>query len=510
MKSFTLLKKITLCFGLVIPLAMTGWSQVTVSPVAQTICTGTNASFTVTATAGATYQWQESTDGGTTWNNLVENATTGANPANGIYTGTTGPVLTITRAPSTMNGNKYQSIVNGVASKQGTLNVGPDVSLDAATSVNCPGTSNTLNTAAAAGVSYQWQVSSNAGSSWANVVDGADATGVTYSGGATGALTISPLTTSVDGYLYRYIANNGSGCVITSAATTQKVPTLAAFTLPAAGSITATVGSSVSIPATITAGTGPFTYQWQVATGAGAYSSILSSNAAYSGATTSTLTIVSVTSATFTNRYRVIIKNAGACVTASSSYAQVGLAVPLHLTVESLTAQKLGNTSVKLSWMADASYPAESYGIQKSTDGLSFFDQGLVKGETGKTSYNFIDANTGESTIQYRLKITAQDGTGDYSGVVSLENDATDGYMGLRPSFITDGSTNLYTTLRQPEVITLTITDVAGRPQWSESVSFGKGTYHTPLNVSRLTKGLYYVHVTSKDGLSKTLPFVKN
>jgi len=53
-------------------------------------------------------QWQESTDGGITWNNLAENTSNAANPATGIYTGTTTSVLTISNVPSGMNGNKYQ------------------------------------------------------------------------------------------------------------------------------------------------------------------------------------------------------------------------------------------------------------------------------------------------------------------------------------------------------------------------------------------------------------------
>ncbi|HEY6900857.1 MAG TPA: hypothetical protein VI233_09455, partial [Puia sp.] len=276
MKNFTLT-----CF-LLTGLTVTSWSQAHLNssfPSNSTVCTGANASFSVSATGSGTitYQWQESIDGGITWNDLVEGSTTGVNPANGIYTGTAGPVLTITRAPSTMNGNKYQSIVylNGgspVVSGQATLNVGPDVSLDDASSTNCPGTSHTLNTAAAGGVSYQWQVSTNSGSSWGNVADGPDPSGASYSGGATGALTISALTPAVNGYQYRYVANNGTGCVITSGVTTQLVPALAVFNLPTAGSITADVGTSVNIPVTVSAGTGPFTYQWQVAVGAGSFS----------------------------------------------------------------------------------------------------------------------------------------------------------------------------------------------------------------------------------------------
>ncbi|HWK03629.1 MAG TPA: T9SS type A sorting domain-containing protein [Puia sp.] len=515
-----LFKKIILSFGLITCLTTVTRSQASLNPsfpASTTICTGLNATFSVAATATGTitYQWQESIDGGLTWNNLIENTTTGLNPATGIYTGTTGPVLTITRTPSTMTGNKYQSIVsvngiNSVTSGIATLNVGPDVSLDNVTSMNCPATSATLNTAGAVGVNYQWQVSSNAGSSWSNIIDGADASGVTYTGGATSILTISPLTTSIDGYLYRYVANDGAGCVITSGITTQKVPTLAVFTLPAAGSITASVGSSVSIPATITAGTGPFTYQWQVASGAGAFNVISNSNTAYSGATTSTLTILSVTTTTYTNRYRVTVKNAGGCATASSSFAQVNTNVTLPLKLETFTAQKQGSAAVKLLWTVDGQYAAQSYTVQGSADGYTFTDRGLVKGEAGKTAYSYLDDGPGIGISLYRIKITDQDGSAVYSAIVKVINDDVANRIELRPSITAEGFTSLYTALAQSEAVVLTVTDVTGRLQWSQSIKLEKGENYTLLNVSRLSKGIYYIHVTGNDGISKAMPFVKN
>jgi hypothetical protein len=520
-KSFSLiLKKIILPCCLVTGLTTAGWSQASLNslfPAGIKICVATNASFSVAATATGTitYQWQESTDGGSTWKNLAENTTTGTNPLYGIYTGTTSAVLTITRAPSTMNGNKYRSIVyvngiNPVISIVAILNVGPDVSLDDAISMNCPTTSNTLSTAGAAGVSYQWQVSSNAGVSWTNIVNGADPSGVTYSAGASGLLVISLLTTAIDGYQYRYIANDGQGCVITSGVTTQQVPALAVTSLPAAGVITANVGASVSIPATVTAGTGPFTYQWQLAVGAGTFGPISTTNTSYTGVTTSTLGVPSVTTAMYSNRYRVVVKNVGSCAAASSTFVQIGLPVTLPVTISSFTGEKQGSSAVKLSWAVDASFIVQSYTVQRSADGTSFTDVGSVKGENGKNSYTLIDGTPGHGIVQYRLKMTGQDNLDTYSAVIKITTDEVSNRIELRPSFSTEGFTSLYTALEKHENIIVTVTDVTGRLLWSESVIVEKGENYTSLNVSRLSKGIYYVHVASVDGISKTLPFVKN
>lgn len=514
---FPLFKTIFLSACLIVLLAFVGRAQASLNPSQPQntkICTGSNVSFTVVATGSGTltYQWQESTDGGLTWNDLGEGTTTGLNPANGIYTGTTGPVLTITRAPSTMNGNKYRSNVylngvNGVSSAQATLNVGPDVSLDNATSPNCPGTKNTLNTAAAAGVSYQWQVSTNSGTSWSNIVDGADPSGVTYSGGATGALTINPLTTAVDGYQYRYTANDNAGCVITSGVTTQKVPTLAVSSVPV--TVTANVGQSASIPATVTAGTGPFTYQWQMAIGAGSFLNIAAANTAYSGQLTSTLNIPSVTTAMYSNLYRVVVKNAGSCASASLSFAQIGLPVVLPLAITTFTAERKGATLVKLSWSAAAT-PA-SFTVQRAAQGSDLADVANVPGEAGRTGYSFIDPGAGSGPLQYRVKSTDRDGLVAYSVVAEVGGDGGGAnVLELRPSVSTgNGNINLYTTLTSGEPLFLTITDVTGRVVWAATVRPGKGICSTPLDVARLGKGIYYLHAASITGFSRTVPFVK-
>jgi hypothetical protein len=82
--------------------------------------------------------------------------------------------------------------------------------------------------------------------------------------------------------------------------------------------------------------------------------------------------------------------------------------------------------------------------------------------------------------------------------------------IALRPSFTAGGLTNLYTATSSSVAIVLTVTDVMGRRQWSESIKLEKGEHYTPLDVSRLSNGIYFVHVTGADGSSKTLPFVKN
>lgn len=77
--------------------------SITTQPVDQAICNGNNGSFTIVA-SGTTldYQWQLSTNGGATFNDLSDG---------GVYAGTNSATLDITGAVSGMNNYQYQVIV---------------------------------------------------------------------------------------------------------------------------------------------------------------------------------------------------------------------------------------------------------------------------------------------------------------------------------------------------------------------------------------------------------------
>jgi hypothetical protein len=84
-----------------------GAVTITAQPTPVTIFPGDNTSFNVTATGKGTlnYQWQLSTNGGTSWTNL-------ANTIN--YSGCTTPSLVLSAIPQTYNTYKYRCIITGL------------------------------------------------------------------------------------------------------------------------------------------------------------------------------------------------------------------------------------------------------------------------------------------------------------------------------------------------------------------------------------------------------------
>ena len=78
--------------------------NITTQPASQTVQSLTNTVFTVAASNAVSYQWQVSTDGGTTWTNL-----TNVLPYNNV----TNPTLNINATPSGLNGYRYRCVVTG-------------------------------------------------------------------------------------------------------------------------------------------------------------------------------------------------------------------------------------------------------------------------------------------------------------------------------------------------------------------------------------------------------------
>ena len=218
-------------------------------PVDFTGRVGDNATFTVEASgSGLSYQWQVSTNGGSTWGNSAA----GGYSTNSMW-------VTITESNggrlyrckvTDSSGNIRYSEPGRILSVPIVITAQPDDFFGSA------GATATFSvTAAGNGLSYQWQVSTNGGSTWGDSTAG---------GYATASMWVT-ITSSNIGRLYRCKITDSSGNVTYSqpgkirndpvAVTTQPVDfhgvsgDTATFTIAA-------VGSGLS-------------YQWQVSTNGG-------------------------------------------------------------------------------------------------------------------------------------------------------------------------------------------------------------------------------------------------
>ena len=312
---------------------------ITINPAANvTGCIGSPATFTVAATGtGITYQWQISTNGGATFANIA----TGA-----VYLGTATNMLTIISVAATQNTNQFRCIVSGTCvpaatSNAGILNIPVIITTQPLAVTQCAGgTANFSVVTSGAGVSYQWQVSTDAGVSYNNVSNA----GV-YSGVTTATLTITGTTAVMNGYLYRCITAN-SPCTLNSAAASLTIQTAPSIVTQPVVTTLVCVGQTVSISTTVS-GTG-LTYQWQLSTDGGTIYNNVVNAGVYSGATTSTLTITGVVATLDTYKYRCVIS--GTCTPAATTNAStISISSPVLITAHPLSTAVCANNAATFS-----------------------------------------------------------------------------------------------------------------------------------------------------------------
>jgi len=264
----------------------------TTQPVNVTTDVGQIATFVVATTGNPapSYQWQYSTNGGGTWTSFTG--------------GGTSAIFSLSFSSSSANGQQFRCIAansSGTAtSNTATLTissapVAPVFVLQPASQTVSAGNNATFTTVINGNPTpaYQWQYSSNGGSTWTNSLSGT--TGIA-------SFTSVNVSASSNGRQYRCIATSSSGT------TTSNIATLTVGNLPGAPAITTqpastTVQAGSTASFTVVASGDPvLAYLWQSSTN-GSLWTILSSE------TSPTITIPSTTLAANGQQYRCEVSN---------------------------------------------------------------------------------------------------------------------------------------------------------------------------------------------------------
>ncbi|MDT0648177.1 hypothetical protein RM545_15900 [Zunongwangia sp. F260] len=194
--------------------------SVSVQPTNKNVCVGGNTSFQVSS-SGSVFQWQVSTNGGTSFSNLSNG---------GNYSNVTTNTLNINNAPLALNNYRYRVIVGTgctTTSNAATLSVsadGPVISSQPVNRTVSMGASTTFQVATSTtGATFQWQ--RNVSGTWTNV------TGTNFTGSTTNTLTVNNAQLSQNGSRFRVVLKNSAGCSTTSneATLTVNPPTACAY-----------------------------------------------------------------------------------------------------------------------------------------------------------------------------------------------------------------------------------------------------------------------------------------
>ncbi|RMG76240.1 MAG: hypothetical protein D6714_21625 [Bacteroidetes bacterium] len=364
-------------------LTVEGPVQVDDQPFDTTICDGSDTYFRANVSnlgAGTlSYQWQVTTDG-ISWANLSDG---------GIYSGTTTDSLILTSVPTGYNGRCYRlRITTGQCtggdafySDPACLTVeGPiSITTQPTDQVECSDdfvqfTVGTLNGGQGT-ISYQWEESTNNGSTWTTLTN----TGV-YNGVETDTLSISELT-GKGGNLYRVKIWTGQCALVVSDSATLTVEGPISFVDPP-DDITRCAEDGVTFEVTVVnqgAGGAP-TIGWEVSTDGGLTWSALSDGGIYSGTNTTTL-VISQIAGLNGYQYRAVAST-GYCESIPSAPATVYVEGPISFTNQpdsttvcadgtanfSVETANLGLGAISYQWQQNNG----STGWQNISDGTDF------------------------------------------------------------------------------------------------------------------------------------------
>ncbi|OFY05800.1 MAG: hypothetical protein A2W93_14850 [Bacteroidetes bacterium GWF2_43_63] len=246
--------------------SITPGPSISSQPVNSTIGVGGSTSFSVAATgSGLTYQWQLSTDGGTTYNNIT---VAGSNPT---YSGWTTATLSLSVVGAGNNGYFYRCIVSGTCNPSVTSN-GAMLSVDGSPAITsqpanvevCDSDNTSfIVTATGSGLNYQWQLSTDGGTTFNNITTAGS--NPTYSGWTTNTLSLTAVDILNNNYQYRCIVDNGVPPVATSNSATITVNDVPAQ--PSAISGTTSTCQGVSGLVYSVTNVSGITYTWTVPSG---------------------------------------------------------------------------------------------------------------------------------------------------------------------------------------------------------------------------------------------------
>lgn len=314
----------------------------TTNPTDQSAPSGGTVTFTVAASGNPppTFQWQVSSDGGTTWTALSDG---------GIYSGTATNTLTITGVSSAIENYQYRCEATNVGgspySTAATFTLGdviPSFTVQPSDETIAAG-GNASFTVAASGApapTFQWQISTDGGSTWTNLSNGGG-----YGGATTSTLSITAATPSLNGAEYQCVATNTAGSTNSNPATLTVTTTAPKITAqPVSQTITAGNSTSFSVGAT---GNPTPTYLWQVSTDGGTTWTDLTNGGSYEGATSATLTIENAALSLNGYEYQCLVANVGSAVTTNPVILTVN-SPPAGPSGQSITFNPIGSVTVDM------------------------------------------------------------------------------------------------------------------------------------------------------------------
>lgn len=355
-------------------LAVSNLATISTQPTNVNACRGGNATISVVATGSELiYQWQVSTDGGLTYNDII-----GATSSSFLINGVT----------NAYNNNKYRVNISNNCASNATSESATLLVSEPATIISqpisqsiCEGSNiNFAITTAGNNVSYQWQVSTDGGTSFTDITG---ATNASY--------LLNSVSPSLNNNLYRAVVFSCSAVGLNSETALLNVTSLPSI-LTAPSNTIACIGNAAVFGIEATGDN--VQYQWQMSSDGGITFNDIS------GATSASITINNV--GLNMNNYLIRVVLSNTCSASVLSPSAI-LTVNAQASIVSNPADQSACPGNAVSFSAEATGPDLSYQWQISTDDGSTFTD--ISGATS-SSLNITNVIASMNNNQYRVQLT--------------------------------------------------------------------------------------------------------
>jgi hypothetical protein len=184
------------------------------------------------------------------------------------------------------------------------------------------------------------------------------------------------------------------------------------------------------------------------------------------------------------------------------------LNIPLPVNFIGIVANRVPDNKVTLKWDVSEEIDVKEYQVERSTNGSSFSLEGIVPAK-GKSLYSFTNINVSPNTLFYRIKSVDLDGRFKYSGVIRLVGNSQNSFgdhVKVYPIPAADDIVVEHKKLNSRAKMMITSFD----GKVLKTIIPSQGASHTPVNISGLTPGMYFIRVDDGDGYGEAVKFIKN
>jgi|GEM_PF-1046586 len=177
------------------------------------------------------------------------------------------------------------------------------------------------------------------------------------------------------------------------------------------------------------------------------------------------------------NRFEIVFRNSSA----------------LPVTITKVNAYQK-NAGIQVEWNVASEVNVDRYEVEESTDGI-LFSKAVTVAAIGTSTYTWFDGTVVNGDNFYRIKAIDKNGTAKYTSIVKVKIGKGGNQFAVTPTLIQNGILTLQLETVDKGKYTVNVYNSIGQLMASQSINHAGGSATQTMDVSKLSKGSYHVHV---------------